>query len=184
MCPSSCPDGAGKDCFHKCYKVCGDACKVDAHDGECTLGKDCDMVKPAACPTAASAAAPAPAELAHAEALGATGVASSATGAASLEVAEVPVDPCAGNEAECTEPEVITEEDMETLGDEAHVVAVQPNDPRDPQYQASPLAHADEDQLSKQAAQDAKREVIANRRAEEREAIEQMMPSHLRGISA
>lgn len=118
VCPRKCSESTGK-CFHKCYKVCGSACKVEAHEGECEIGKDCEMTeKTGGCDKPAEPAA-----------TGATGVESKvvdvtepevvkhhghaeATGPAATGVEGVHCG--AGTGKPCEEPEVITEDDIET----------------------------------------------------------------------
>lgn len=122
VCPRKCSKGSSK-CFHKCYKVCGSVCKVEAHEGECEIGKDCEMTEkkggcdePAA-PTGATGATGIEGEVVdvteakvqkgqgHAAAKEATGPA--ATGVEGVHCGE-------GTGKPCEEPEVITEDDIET----------------------------------------------------------------------
>jgi len=145
VCPSTCGESHDRGCFKKCYRACGELCRVEAYaeEDECTIGENCGLVeaKPTGCDASPE---PEPAAAAtgvqgHVVAVEEPEIKSSATGMEKL---------C--EDEGCEEPEVITEEDVESVDAPAAVSAEpQPNDPRDPDYQNSALEHRDEDQVTK-----------------------------------
>lgn len=147
VCPSTCGESHDRGCFKKCYRACGELCRVDTfkEEDECTIGENCGLVEK---PSTGCDAAPAPEPAAtgiegHVVAVEEPEVESGATGMEKL---------C--EDEGCEEPEVITEDDVESIGTPASVHPhPQPNDPRDPDYQGSPLEYRDEDQVTKAKVQ-------------------------------
>ena len=130
VCPSSC-DASGSNCFKKCFRVCGEKCRVAQPKAECTLGVDCGMSK---CSAKGSAGPKPQFSRDPLPATGSTGSTGATGGAVVVQKeGETEVQPA-------VEANVVSEDEHKYPahpGPAPTSTAPQANDPRDPEYQSA-----------------------------------------------